>query len=64
VLRSFRKLEGLDADQQQQQLRRYCQGRQTANKATEVASQVYDDVKGFFSAVGGFFSNIFGTQTN
>ncbi len=64
VLSLVRKLEGLDADQLQQQLVGIAKAAQTANKATEVASQVYDDVKGFFSAVGGFFSNIFGTQTN
>ena len=64
VLSLVRKLEGLDADELQDQLVGIAKAAQTANAAGEVASKVYDDVKGFFSAVGSFFSGVFGSGTN
>ena len=63
VLSLVRKLEGLDADQLQQQLVGIAKAAQTANKASEVASVVYEDVKGFFASVGNFFSDVFGSKT-
>ena len=63
VLSLVRKLEGLDADQLQEQLVGIAKAAQTANKVGEVTSRVFDDVKGFFSAVGSFFSGVFGTKT-
>ncbi len=63
VLSLVRKLEGLDADQLQEQLVGIAKAAQTANTVTEVTSQVIDDVKGFFSAVGSFFTGVFGTDT-
>ena len=62
VLSLVRKLEGLDADQLQQQLVGIAKAAQTADKVGEVTSQVFDDVKGFFSAVGNFFSGVFGGE--
>ena len=62
VLSLVRKLEGLDADQLQEQLVGIAKAAQTANKVGEVTSQVFDDVKGFFSAVGNFFSGVFGEK--
>ena len=63
VLSLVRKLEGLDADQLQKQLVNIAKAAETANKAGEVASVVYDDVKGFFASVGNFFSGVFGGKT-
>ena len=63
VLSLVRKLEGLDADQLQKQLVGITKAAETANKATEVASVVYEDVKGFFASVGSFFSGVFGKKT-
>ncbi len=63
VLSLVRKLEGLDADQLQNQLVDIAKAAQTANKASEVASQVIDDVKGFFASVGSFFTDVFGSKT-
>ena len=63
VLSLVSKLEGLDADQLQQQLVGIAKAAQTANKASEVASVVYEDVKGFFASVGNFFSDVFGSKT-
>ncbi len=62
VLSLVRKLEGLDADQLQEQLVGIAKAAQTANKVDEVTSKVFDDVKGFFSAVGNFFSGVFGEK--
>lgn len=62
VLSLVRKLEGLDADELQQQLVGIAKAAQTANKASEVASVVYEDVKGFFASVGSFFSGVFGSN--
>lgn len=62
VLSLVRKLEGLDADQLQGQLVGIAKAAQTANKVGEVTSKVFDDVKGFFSAVGNFFSGVFGEK--
>ena len=62
VLSLVRKLEGLDADQLQKQLVGIAKAAQTANKVGEVTSKVFDDVKGFFSAVGNFFSGVFGEK--
>lgn len=63
VLSLVRKLEGLDADQLQKQLVGIAKAAETANKAGEVASVVYEDVKGFFASVGNFFSGVFGSKT-
>ena len=63
VLSLVRKLEGLDADQLQKQLVGIAKAAETANKAGEVASVVYEDVKGFFASVGNFFSGVFGKKT-
>ena len=63
VLSLVRKLEGLDADQLQKQLVNIAKAANTANKASEVASVVYEDVKGFFASVGNFFSGVFGKKT-
>ncbi len=63
VLSLVRKLEGLDADQLQKQLVGIAKAAETANKANEVASVVYEDVKGFFASVGNFFSGVFGGKT-
>jgi len=63
VLSLVRKLEGLDADQLQKQLVGIAKAAETANKAGEVASVVYEDVKGFFASVGSFFSGVFGKKT-
>jgi len=63
VLSLVRKLEGLDEDQLQQQLVGIAKAAQTANTIGEVTSKVFEDVKGFFSAVGSFFSGVFGTKT-
>ena len=63
VLSLVRKLEGLDADQLQKQLVGIAKAAETANKANEVASVVYEDVKGFFASVGSFFSGVFGGKT-
>jgi len=63
VLSLVRKLEGLDADQLQKQLVGIAKAAETANKANEVASVVYEDVKGFFASVGNFFSGVFGKKT-
>lgn len=60
VLSLVRKLEGLDADQLQEQLVGIAKAAQTANQVGEVTSKVFNDVKGFFSAVGNFFSGVFG----
>ena len=60
VLSLVRKLEGLDADQLQEQLVGIAKAAQTANQVGEVTSKVFSDVKGFFSAVGNFFSGVFG----
>ena len=62
VLSLVRKLEGLDADQLQEQLVGIAKAAQTANKVGEVTSKVFDDVKGFFSAVGNFFSGVYGEK--
>ena len=62
VLSLVRKLEGLDADELQQQLVGIAKAAQTANKASEVASVVYEDVKEFFASVGSFFSGVFGSN--
>ena len=59
VLTLVRKLEGLDADQLQKQLVGIAKAAQTADKVGEVTSKVFDDVKGFFSAVGNFFTGVF-----
>ncbi len=63
VLSLVRKLEGLDADQLQKQLVNIAKAANTANKASEAASVVYEDVKGFFASVGNFFSGVFGKKT-
>lgn len=60
VLSLVRKLEGLDSDQLQEQLVGIAKAAQTANKVNEVTSKVVEDVKGFFSAVGNFFTRVFG----
>ena len=62
VLSLVRKLEGLDADQLQEQLVGIAKAAQTADKVGEVTSKVFDDVKGFFSAVGNFFTGVFGEK--
>lgn len=62
VLSLVRKLEGLDADQLQKQLVGIAKAAQTADKVGEVTSKVFDDVKGFFSAVGNFFTGVFGEK--
>ncbi len=62
VLSLVRKLEGLDADQLQKQLVGIAKAAQTANQVGEVTSKVFDDVKGFFSAVGSFFTGVFGEK--
>ncbi len=46
----------------QEQLVGIAKAAQTANKVGEVTSKVFDDVKGFFSAVGNFFTGVFGTK--
>ena len=63
VLSLVRKLEGLDADQLQKQLVGIAKAAETANKANEVASVVYEAVKGFFASVGNFYSGGFGGKT-
>lgn len=63
VLSLVRKLEGLDASQLQEQLVGIAKAAQTANKVGEVTSKVFEDVKGFFSAVGSFFTGVFGAKT-
>jgi len=63
VLSLVRKLEGLDANQLQDQLEGIAKAAQTANKVGEVTSKVFTDVKGFFSSVGSFFSGVFGSKT-
>ena len=63
VLSLVRKLEGLDADQLQKQLVNIAKAANTANKASEAASVVYEDVKEFFASVGNFFSGVFGKKT-
>ena len=63
VLSLVRKLEGLDADQLQDQLVGIAKAAQTANKVGEVTSKVFTDVKGFFASVGSFFSGVFGSKT-
>ncbi|MEZ4508960.1 MAG: DUF1002 domain-containing protein [Eubacteriales bacterium] len=63
VLSLVRKLEGLDEDQLQEQLVGIAKAAQTANTIGEVTSKVFEDVKGFFSAVGSFFTGVFGTKT-
>ena len=60
VLSLVRKLEGLDAQELQEQLVGIAKAAQTANQVGEVTSKVFNDVKGFFSAVGNFFSGVFG----
>ncbi len=55
-----RKLEGLAAEPLQEQLVGIAKAAQTANQVGEVTSKVFNDVKGFFSAVGNFFSGVFG----
>ena len=62
VLSLVRKLEGLDEDQLQKQLVGIAKAAQTADKVGEVTSKVFDDVKGFFSAVGNFFTGVFGEK--
>jgi len=62
VLALVRKLEGLDANELQKQLVGIAKAAQTANKVGEVTSKVFDDVKGFFSAVGSFFTGVFGEK--
>ena len=63
VLSLVRKLEGLDANELQDQLEGIAKAAQTANKVGEVTSKVFTDVKGFFSSVGSFFSGVFGSKT-
>ncbi len=63
VLSLVRKLEGLDANELQEQLVGIAKAAQTVNKVEEVTSRVFEDVKGFFSAVGSFFSGVFGTKS-
>ncbi len=63
VLSLVRKLEGLDEDQLQEQLVGIAKAAQTVNTIGEVTSKVFEDVKGFFSAVGSFFTGVFGTKT-
>ncbi len=60
VLSLVRKLEGLDAQELQEQLVGIAKAAQTANQVGEVTSKVFNDVKGFFSAIGNFFSGVFG----
>jgi len=62
VLALVRKLEGLDANELQKQLVGIAKAAQTADKVGEVTSKVFDDVKGFFSAVGSFFTGVFGEK--
>ena len=63
VLSLVRKLEGLDADELQDQLVGIAKAAQTANEVGEVTSKVFSDVKGFFASVGSFFSGVFGSKT-
>ena len=63
VLSLVRKLEGLDADELQDQLVGIAKAAQTANEVGEVTSKVFTDVKGFFASVGSFFSGVFGSKT-
>ena len=63
VLSLVRKLEGLDADELQDQLVGIAKAAQTANEVGEVTSKVFNDVKGFFASVGSFFSGVFGSKT-
>ena len=63
VLSLVRKLEGLDADELQDQLVGIAKAAQTANEVGEATSKVFNDVKGFFASVGSFFSGVFGPKT-
>ncbi len=60
VLKLVRSLEGLDADELQDKLVGIAKAAQTVNAAGETVSEVIDSVKGFFSSVGTFFTNVFG----
>lgn len=63
VLSLVRKLEGLDANELQDQLVGIAKAAQTANEVGEVTSKVFSDVKGFFASVGSFFTGVFGSKT-
>ena len=62
VLKLVRSLEGLDADELQTKLVGIAKAAETVNKTGEVASKVYDNVKGFFASVGSFFTDLFGSN--
>jgi uncharacterized protein YpuA (DUF1002 family) len=61
VLKLVRSLEGLDADELQTKLVGIAKAAETVNKTEEVASKVFDSVKGFFASVGSFFTDLFGS---
>lgn len=62
VLKLVRSLEGLDADELQSKLVGIAKAAEAVNKTGEVASKVYDNVKGFFASVGSFFTDLFGSD--
>jgi uncharacterized protein YpuA (DUF1002 family) len=64
VLKLVRSLEGLDADELQNKLVGIAKAAETVNKTGEVASKVYENVKGFFASVGSFFTDLFGSSKN
>lgn len=61
VLKLVRSLEGLDADELQTKLVGIAKAAETVNKTEQVASKVFDSVKGFFASVGSFFTDLFGS---
>lgn len=61
VLKLVRSLEGLDADELQTKLAGIAKAAETVNKTEQVASKVFDSVKGFFASVGSFFTDLFGS---
>ncbi|HRX57400.1 MAG TPA: DUF1002 domain-containing protein [Eubacteriales bacterium] len=62
VLKLVRSLEGLDTDELQSKLVGIAKAAEAVNKTGEVASKVYDNVKGFFASVGSFFTDLFGSD--
>lgn len=60
LLSLTRKLEGLDTEQLQQRLTGLAKTAQSVNTVSETISRVYENVKSFFAAVGGFFTRLFG----
>lgn len=62
VLSLCRKFEGLDTDELQKQLTTLAGTVQKAAEAKEQLSKFADNVKGFFSSVGNFFTKLFGKK--